>query len=61
MYLGKVLGDVAAIAGGARVEGGAVQTAVLGIGLVATFAVSVVVARIARRALQEATDADIES
>ncbi len=61
VYLGKVLGDVAAIAGGARVEGGAVQTAVLGIGLVATFAVSVVVARIARRALQEATDADIES
>ncbi len=56
VYLGKVAGDVAAVAGGATPEQGPAQIAVLVVGLIATFAVAILVARTARRALQEATE-----
>jgi uncharacterized membrane-anchored protein YhcB (DUF1043 family) len=46
---------VLALAGGAPVEKGAGYWTVLAVGLVATLAVTTVVARIARRALREAT------
>jgi uncharacterized membrane protein YdjX (TVP38/TMEM64 family) len=55
VYYGKIAGDVAAVAGGAGVGRGAGYWAVLGLGLAATVAVSTVVARLARRALAEAT------
>lgn len=55
VYYGKLAGDVAALAGGAPVEKGAGYYAVLGLGLVATIAVTAYVTRIARRALAEAT------
>jgi uncharacterized membrane protein YdjX (TVP38/TMEM64 family) len=59
VYYGKLLGEVAALAGGARVERGAAYYAVLGLGLLATVAVTTLVTRTARRALREATgDAD---
>jgi uncharacterized membrane protein YdjX (TVP38/TMEM64 family) len=56
VYYGKVLGEVAAIAGGARVDRGPAGWALLALGLVAAVAVSVSVTRIARRALDEATE-----
>ena len=56
VYYGKIAGEVAAIAGGANVERGAGYYAVLGLGLVATIAVTAVVTRTARRALREATE-----
>ncbi|MDJ0787200.1 MAG: TVP38/TMEM64 family protein [Myxococcota bacterium] len=57
VYLGKVIGDVAAVAGGAQPEGGGTaQTAILIVGLIATFAVAIFVARVARKALDEATE-----
>ncbi|MBE0694362.1 MAG: hypothetical protein IH590_14835 [Aquamicrobium sp.] len=45
----------AALAGGAAPERGAEYYAVLGIGLVATLAVTIFVTRLARKALDEAT------
>jgi len=57
VYYGKVAGDVAALAGGARGETGAGEYALLAVGLVATIAIATVVARSARRALREATSA----
>jgi uncharacterized membrane protein YdjX (TVP38/TMEM64 family) len=56
VYYGKLAGDVAALAGGAAVEKGAGYYAVLGVGLVATIAVTAVVTRTARKALREATE-----
>jgi uncharacterized membrane protein YdjX (TVP38/TMEM64 family) len=56
VYYGKVAGDVARLAGGAPVERGPGYYAVVVLGLVATVAVTALVARTARRALQEATD-----
>ncbi len=56
VYYGKLAGDVAALAGGAAPEKGAGYYAVLILGLAATIAVTTVVTRTARRALQEATD-----
>jgi uncharacterized membrane protein YdjX (TVP38/TMEM64 family) len=56
VYTGKVAGDVAAIAGGAKIEKGAADWAVLVLGLVATAVVTLLVTRIARRALASATD-----
>lgn len=53
VYYGKLAGDVAALAGGAAVQKGAGYYAVLVLGLVATVAVTAVVTRIARRALQD--------
>jgi uncharacterized membrane protein YdjX (TVP38/TMEM64 family) len=58
VYYGKVLGDVARLAGGAHIEKGAAYYAVLGLGLVATIIVTAVVTRTARRALEEATGDD---
>ena len=56
VYYGKLAGDVAAAASGAP-EGGSAQLAINLLGLVATIAVTVIVTRIARRALAEATEA----
>jgi uncharacterized membrane protein YdjX (TVP38/TMEM64 family) len=55
VYSGKAVGDVAALAGGAAPERGTSHYALLGVGLVATAVVTVLVTRIARRALEEAT------
>jgi len=55
VYSGKAVGDVAALAGGAAPERGASDLALLGVGLLATAVVTVMVTRIARRALTEAT------
>ena len=55
VYTGKLIGDVAAVAGGAEIERGLGDWVVLGVGLAATLFVTLYVARIARRALDEAT------
>jgi uncharacterized membrane protein YdjX (TVP38/TMEM64 family) len=55
VYSGKAIGDVAALAGGAAPERGASDYALLGVGLLATAVVTVLVTRIAKRALDEAT------
>jgi uncharacterized membrane protein YdjX (TVP38/TMEM64 family) len=55
VYSGKLAGDVAALAGGAAVAKGAGYYALLGVGLLATLAVTLVVTRIARNALTQAT------
>jgi uncharacterized membrane protein YdjX (TVP38/TMEM64 family) len=52
VYYGKVVGDVAALAGGAAAERGTAHYVVLGLGLLATLIVTTVVTRIARRALE---------
>lgn len=58
VYAGKAIGDLAAITGGAEVSGGSGQTALFVFGLIATVVVTVIVTRIARRALsQEIEDA----
>jgi len=54
VYSGKAVGDVAALAGGAAPERGASEYVLLGVGLVATAIVTILVTRIARRALDEA-------
>lgn len=56
VYSGKVAGDLAAVAAGAGPERGTVYYLVLGLGLVATIAVTIVVTRLARNALKEETD-----
>jgi len=55
VYSGKAAGDVAALAGGAAPARGASHYVLLGVGLLATAVVTVLVTRIARRALDEAT------
>ena len=55
VYYGKLIGDVAALAGGAEVPHDAVYWTTTLLGLGATMAVSVVLARIATRALREAS------
>lgn len=55
VYAGKLAGDVAAAAGGATVERGPGHWIVTVLGLVATAVVTLLVTRIARRALDEAT------
>jgi uncharacterized membrane protein YdjX (TVP38/TMEM64 family) len=55
VYYGALAGEVATLAGGATAEKGAGYYTVLGIGAVATIAVTTVVTRTARRALDEAT------
>jgi len=60
VYYGRVGGELAAAAGGAGRERGPAEYALLGLGLVATLAVTTIVARIARRALREATEATEE-
>ena len=58
VYYGKLAGEVAVLASGAGVERGPGYYAVLALGLLATVAVTAVVTRLARRALQEATGED---
>lgn len=53
VYSGRVAGDLAALAGGAGVERGSGYYLVLGLGLLATIAVTVWITRLARRALTE--------
>jgi uncharacterized membrane protein YdjX (TVP38/TMEM64 family) len=55
VYSGKTIGDVATLAGGASPERSASYYALLCVGLVATAVVTVLVTRIARRALDDAT------
>jgi len=54
VYYGKAIGDVAALASGAP-SGGAGGLGLTALGLVATIAVTLLVTRVARRALDEAT------
>lgn len=54
VYYGKVIGDVAALANGTP-EGGNEKLWISALGLVATIAVTTIVTRIAKRALDEAT------
>lgn len=56
VYYGKAIGDVTAIATGEGPERGMEQWVMLGVGLMATLAVSAYITRIARRALSEAAD-----
>ncbi len=55
VYTGKIAGEVAVAAGGAAPPKGVGYYAVLGLGLLATLAVTVLVTRTAKRALAEAT------
>ena len=55
VYSGKLVGDVAALAGNPNVAKGSGYYAFLALGLVATIAVTTIVTRTARRALAEAT------
>ena len=55
VYYGKVIGDVAALAGGTTMEKGPADYAILILGLAATIVVTTIVTRIARRALSDAT------
>lgn len=57
VYSGKLIGDVAALAGGASVPRGPAYWTLIGVGLLATLLVTVLVTRTARRALAEATAA----
>jgi len=56
VYYGKVAGDVARLAGSPAVPRGAAYYGFVALGLVATVIVTTLVARTARRALQEVTD-----
>ena len=56
VYYGKLIGDVAALAGGAAPDKDAAYYVVLGLGLVATVIVTALVTRVASRALKEATE-----
>jgi uncharacterized membrane protein YdjX (TVP38/TMEM64 family) len=55
VYSGKLIGDVAALAGGASVPKGPAYWTLIGVGLLATLLVTVLITRTARRALAEAT------
>lgn len=56
VYYGKVAGEVAALAGGAGVERGTGYYLVLALGLVATVIATVIITRMARRALNQETE-----
>ena len=56
VYTGKLLGDVASVVGGVETETGAGEWAVRGLGFLATLIVTLYVTRIARQALDEATE-----
>lgn len=59
VYLGAVAGSLTELLAG-KVEGGAAQQGLLVVGLVATVVVTVLVTRIARKALADATPVEIE-
>jgi len=56
VYYGTAIGSLAQLAAGTPAPGGAGRTALLVVGLVATIAVTILVTRIARRALAKATE-----
>jgi uncharacterized membrane protein YdjX (TVP38/TMEM64 family) len=56
VYYGKALGSLAAVAGGTQTEKGTADWILLAVGLAATVAVTTVITRIAKRALQEAEE-----
>jgi uncharacterized membrane protein YdjX (TVP38/TMEM64 family) len=56
VYYGKAIGDVAALAAGTEVEKGPGYWVLTGLGLAATIGVTIVVTRIALKALKERTD-----
>ena len=58
VYTGKLIGDVAAVAGGVQTEAGTADWVVRGVGLAATAVVTLYITRIARRALDAATEED---
>jgi uncharacterized membrane protein YdjX (TVP38/TMEM64 family) len=60
VYSGKVAADLAALAGGVEMEHGPLDYALWIVGLAATLAATVIVTRIARRALAEATEDSAE-
>jgi uncharacterized membrane protein YdjX (TVP38/TMEM64 family) len=60
VYYGHLAGSVAAAAGGATTDKGTGYWVLLGLGLVATVAVTTVVTKIARRALKEDTQDGVE-
>ncbi len=55
VYYGKLIGDLAALAGGAAAEKGTEYYLVLAVGLLATIIVTAFVTRLARAAVREAT------
>ena len=55
VYYGRLIGDVAALAGGVQMPKGAGYYTVLALGLAATIVVTALVTRTARRALRDAT------
>ena len=55
IYSGKLVGDVASLAGGVGVEKGLAYYLVLGLGLAATLGVTTLVTRLARRSLSRIT------
>lgn len=61
VYTGKLAGEVAAVAGGVETERGVAEWAVLTLGFAATLLVTILVTRIARRALDAATHGDVSS
>jgi uncharacterized membrane protein YdjX (TVP38/TMEM64 family) len=56
VYSGRVIGDLASLAGGGAIERGPGYYLVLGVGLAATAAVTIWVTRIARKAIREETN-----
>ena len=56
VYYGKVAGDLARLAAGQESVQGTAYYGILGIGLIATIAVTAFVTRIARRALEDVTE-----
>jgi uncharacterized membrane protein YdjX (TVP38/TMEM64 family) len=58
VYYGTLLGDLAALAGGAPVERGVEGWVLFGVGLAATLVASIVIARRARRALAEQVEGE---
>lgn len=60
VYYGKLLGDVAAVAGGAEVEKGWGYWTVLGLGVLATVAVTWLITKKARAELQKQTDLPVD-
>jgi uncharacterized membrane protein YdjX (TVP38/TMEM64 family) len=61
IYYGKVAGDLATLAGGARAHRGAEYYVVLAVGFIATIVATALIARVARRALDAAAASDVRS
>ncbi|MEW6777296.1 MAG: TVP38/TMEM64 family protein [Bdellovibrionota bacterium] len=56
VYYGKVAGDLAALASSAKIQKGPEYYGLLAVGLLATLAVTLYVTKLAKKALEEATD-----